>query len=91
MSLQPYKLFFCIFSQSRKDVFVPIHLYGQLVQHKHGFQLLEKQSYLSSYFHCVRHQTLETDQQIVKLKAALWALVSVHFKATFYCNCEIYP
>ena len=28
---------------ARKDVFVPIHIYGQLVQHKAGFQLVEKQ------------------------------------------------
>ena len=28
---------------ARKDVFVPIHVYGQLVQHKVGFQLMEKQ------------------------------------------------
>ena len=28
---------------ARKDVFVPIHVYGQLVQHKAGFQLMEKQ------------------------------------------------
>ena len=29
--------------QCRADVFVPIHLYGQLIQHKYGYSLLMQQ------------------------------------------------
>lgn len=28
---------------SRKDCFVPVHLYGQLVQHEPGYDLLKQQ------------------------------------------------
>ncbi|CAH1775574.1 unnamed protein product [Owenia fusiformis] len=55
-----------------RAVYVPVHLYGQLIQHKEGAQLLEKQSYLSGYFQCVRFQMLATDDDILKLKTALW-------------------
>ncbi len=33
------------------------------------------QEYLLEYFDCIKHQELHTDAQIVKLKAALWAVV----------------
>ena len=29
--------------QRRQDVYLPVHLYGQLVQHKSGYQYLDKQ------------------------------------------------
>lgn len=35
----------------RKDVFVPIHVYGQLVQHKAGFQLVERQVRMALDWH----------------------------------------
>ena len=33
----------------RADVFVPIHLYGQLVQHKYGFMFLTQQVHAFKY------------------------------------------
>ena len=36
-------IFFACCRLPRKDVFIPVHLYGQLVQHKQGFNLLESQ------------------------------------------------
>lgn len=40
-----YNFPFCIFAVRRpnKDAFVPVHLYGQLTQHKEGFSLLQQQ------------------------------------------------
>ncbi|KAL3868472.1 hypothetical protein ACJMK2_041273 [Sinanodonta woodiana] len=58
----------------RKDVFVPVHLYGELVQHKEGYNLLRQQEYINEYFHCIRCQELQTAEDIVKLKSALWAV-----------------
>ena len=65
-----------MYRTERKDVFLPVHLYSQLVQHLNGFQLLAKQDYLHEYFDTIRYQTLQTDEDIVTLKAALWAVVS---------------
>ena len=61
----------------RKDVFVPVHLYGQLVQHERGAQLLAEEPYLADIFDAIRYLDLKTEAQLVKLKAALWAVVSV--------------
>jgi len=34
-----------------RDIFIPPHLYGQLVQHEKGFQLLVKEGKLHNLFH----------------------------------------
>ncbi|XP_064626915.1 rapamycin-insensitive companion of mTOR-like isoform X2 [Lineus longissimus] len=60
--------------RGRKNVYVPVHLYGQLVQHKTGYKLLRKQEYLLEYFNCIRYQAIRTEEQILALKAALWAV-----------------
>ncbi|KAK3609904.1 hypothetical protein CHS0354_036667 [Potamilus streckersoni] len=60
--------------RKRKDVFVPVHLYGELVQHKEGYNLLRQQEHVSEYFHCIRCQELQTAEDILKLKSALWAV-----------------
>ena len=60
----------------RKDVYIPIHLYGQLVQHKHGFQVLQEVEYLSDYFDQIKYMEMKNDEQVLKMKAALWAVVS---------------
>ena len=44
------------FRNTRKDVFVPIHLYGQLVQHKQGLQLLEAQVKIPQHTANVLHE-----------------------------------
>ena len=57
-------------------MYVPIHLYGQLVQHKHGFQVLQDVEYLSDYFDQIKFMEIKNDDQVLKMKAALWAVVS---------------
>lgn len=58
----------------KKDVYLPIHLYGQLTQHKEGFQLLKSQECILEYFRCIKCQVLHTDLDLLHLKAALWAV-----------------
>ncbi|XP_064605282.1 rapamycin-insensitive companion of mTOR-like [Liolophura sinensis] len=58
----------------KKNAYVPFHLYGQLVQHKEGFNLLKKQEYLKDYVNCLKYQELVTDEDTHALKTALWAL-----------------
>ncbi|XP_063227632.1 rapamycin-insensitive companion of mTOR [Bacillus rossius redtenbacheri] len=55
-----------------RDVFVPPHLYGQLVQHDKGFQLLLREGRLDSLFQVVSGQRCGSEQEILELKAALW-------------------
>ncbi|XP_021912957.1 rapamycin-insensitive companion of mTOR isoform X2 [Zootermopsis nevadensis] len=55
-----------------RDVFIPPHLYGQLVQHEKGFQLLVKEGKLHNLFQCVHNRHCSSEQEILKLKAALW-------------------
>ena len=62
--------------QARKDVYLPVHLYGQLVQHKDGFKLLSRQSYIQEYLDCIRTHSTETSECMLNLKSALWAVVS---------------
>ncbi|XP_074640196.1 rapamycin-insensitive companion of mTOR-like isoform X2 [Tubulanus polymorphus] len=58
----------------KKDVFVPLHFYGQLVQHKAGYRLLQNQPYLSEYFETIRYQYAYADDEVLALKTALWAV-----------------
>ncbi|ESO86448.1 hypothetical protein LOTGIDRAFT_129240 [Lottia gigantea] len=66
-----------ILKRPKKEVFLPTHLYGQLVQHEEGFDLLQKQDCIQEYFHTVQALDLITDDDIVKLKTALWAVGSI--------------
>ncbi|XP_052097251.1 rapamycin-insensitive companion of mTOR-like [Mytilus californianus] len=61
-------------SRPKKDAFLPVHLYGELVQHKDGFELLKQQEYIEEYFECVKCQYLITDEDETKLKTALWVV-----------------
>ncbi|GAB1606230.1 rapamycin-insensitive companion of mTOR-like, partial [Argonauta hians] len=61
----------------RKDVYLPTHLYGQLTQHKQGFQLLKSQECIQEYFQCIKYQVLCTDADLILLKAALWAVGNI--------------
>uniref|UniRef100_A0A671R5D0 Rapamycin-insensitive companion of mTOR-like n=1 Tax=Sinocyclocheilus anshuiensis TaxID=1608454 RepID=A0A671R5D0_9TELE len=58
----------------RPNVFLPVHLYGQLVHDKTGCHLLESQVYLS---YTVRCPVLDKWDGIKQLKAALWALGNI--------------
>ncbi|XP_076440459.1 rapamycin-insensitive companion of mTOR-like isoform X2 [Babylonia areolata] len=57
-----------------KDVFLPVHLYGQLALHEEGMELLKKESCLQKYFAIIHSQELVEDADILKLKEALWAV-----------------
>ncbi|XP_077980982.1 rapamycin-insensitive companion of mTOR-like [Glandiceps talaboti] len=57
----------------KRDVFVPVHLYGQLAQHKAGADLLDKEDIVPELSRCIRYPDTSPDK-IMTLKAALWGL-----------------
>ncbi|NXF05031.1 RICTR protein, partial [Smithornis capensis] len=61
----------------RPHVYLPIHLYGQLVHHKTGCHLLESQSIVTDLSYTVRSPMLDKWEGIKQLKAALWALGNI--------------
>ncbi|XP_065511625.1 rapamycin-insensitive companion of mTOR isoform X3 [Caloenas nicobarica] len=61
----------------RPHVYLPVHLYGQLVHHKTGCHLLESQSIVTDLSYTVRSPMLDKWEGIKQLKAALWALGNI--------------
>ncbi|KYO29027.1 rapamycin-insensitive companion of mTOR [Alligator mississippiensis] len=61
----------------RPHVYLPVHLYGQLVHHKTGCHLLEVQSVVPDLSYTVRSPMLDKWEGIKQLKAALWALGNI--------------
>uniref|UniRef100_A0A672JNX2 RPTOR independent companion of MTOR, complex 2 a n=1 Tax=Salarias fasciatus TaxID=181472 RepID=A0A672JNX2_SALFA len=61
----------------RPNVYLPVHLYGQLVHDKTGCHLLEAQSVVPDLSYTVRSPMLDTWEGIKHLKAALWALGNI--------------
>nr|XP_005161298.1 rapamycin-insensitive companion of mTOR isoform X2 [Danio rerio] len=61
----------------RPNVFLPVHLYGQLVHDKTGCHLLEAQNVVSDLSYTVRCPLLDKWEGIKQLKAALWALGNI--------------
>ncbi|XP_073680420.1 rapamycin-insensitive companion of mTOR isoform X3 [Garra rufa] len=61
----------------RPNVFLPVHLYGQLVHDKTGCHLLEAQNVVSDLSYTVRCPVLDKWDGIKQLKAALWALGNI--------------
>ncbi|KAK2872643.1 hypothetical protein Q8A67_022540 [Cirrhinus molitorella] len=61
----------------RPNVFLPVHLYGQLVHDKTGCHLLEAQNIVSDLSYTVRCPVLDKWDGIKHLKAALWALGNI--------------
>ncbi|XP_048359135.1 rapamycin-insensitive companion of mTOR [Sphaerodactylus townsendi] len=61
----------------RPHVYLPVHLYGQLVHHKTGCHLLEAQSIVPDLSYTVRSPLLDKWEGIKQLKAALWALGNI--------------
>ncbi|KFV84299.1 Rapamycin-insensitive companion of mTOR, partial [Struthio camelus australis] len=61
----------------RPHVYLPVHLYGQLVHHKTGCHLLESQSIVPDLSYTVRSPMLDKWDGIKQLKAALWALGNI--------------
>ncbi|XP_047237800.1 rapamycin-insensitive companion of mTOR-like isoform X2 [Girardinichthys multiradiatus] len=58
----------------RPNVYLPVHLYGQLVHDKTGCHLLETQNVVPDLSYTVRSPMLDTWEGVKQLKAALWAL-----------------
>ncbi|XP_044520205.1 rapamycin-insensitive companion of mTOR isoform X3 [Gracilinanus agilis] len=61
----------------RPHVYLPIHLYGQLVHHKTGCHLLEVQSVVPDLSYTIRSPMLDKWEGVKQLKAALWALGNI--------------
>ncbi|XP_055488041.1 rapamycin-insensitive companion of mTOR isoform X1 [Leucoraja erinacea] len=61
----------------RLYVYLPIHLYSQLVHHKTGCHLLETQSIVPDLSYVVRSPALDKWDGVKQLKAALWALGNI--------------
>ncbi|KAI5096452.1 rapamycin-insensitive companion of mTOR isoform X2, partial [Silurus meridionalis] len=61
----------------RPNVYLPVHLYGQLVHDKTGCHLLEAQNIVPDLSYTVRSPVLDTWEGIKQLKAALWALGNI--------------
>uniref|UniRef100_W5K417 RPTOR independent companion of MTOR complex 2 n=1 Tax=Astyanax mexicanus TaxID=7994 RepID=W5K417_ASTMX len=61
----------------RPNVYLPVHLYGQLVHDKTGCNLLEAQNVVPDLSYTVRSPVLDTWEGIKQLKAALWALGNI--------------
>ncbi|XP_040276883.1 rapamycin-insensitive companion of mTOR isoform X2 [Bufo bufo] len=61
----------------RPYVYLPVHLYGQLVHHKTGSHLLEVQNIVPDLSYTVRSPSLDTWEGIKQLKAALWSLGNI--------------
>ncbi|KAF1624044.1 UNVERIFIED_CONTAM: Rapamycin-insensitive companion of mTOR, partial [Eudyptes pachyrhynchus] len=61
----------------RPHVYLPVHLYGQLVHHKTGCHLLESQSIVTDLSYTVRSPMLDKWEGVKQLKAALWALGNI--------------
>ncbi|XP_075186632.1 rapamycin-insensitive companion of mTOR [Anomaloglossus baeobatrachus] len=61
----------------RPYVYLPVHLYGQLVHHKTGCHLLEVQNVVPDLSYTVRSPSLDNWEGIKQLKAALWSLGNI--------------
>ncbi|CAH0381377.1 unnamed protein product [Bemisia tabaci] len=56
------------------DVFVPPHLYSQLVQHEEGFKLLLSEPGFNALIPILLEGKCDADDEILHLKASVWAL-----------------
>ncbi|XP_041958385.1 rapamycin-insensitive companion of mTOR [Alosa sapidissima] len=61
----------------RPNVYIPVHLYGQLVHDKTGCHLIEAQNVVPDLSYTVRSPVLDKWEGLKQLKAALWALGNI--------------
>ncbi|CAL1276055.1 unnamed protein product [Larinioides sclopetarius] len=61
-------------SHSVRNVYLPPHMYGQLVQHAEGVNVLLDNGVLPELYNNICHPNFSTDMDILHLKASLWAL-----------------
>ena len=72
----------CVLSRTRrKDIYVPVHLYGQLARHERGTKLLSSLPYLADMFAYLQSADNLNDLLLKHTKAALWAAVCFEFIA----------
>ncbi|KAH6941719.1 hypothetical protein HPB50_022930 [Hyalomma asiaticum] len=57
-----------------QDVFVPPHLYGQMVQHKEGLEYLQKHGCLERHYETVIAGDMSNEEALLRLKASLWTV-----------------
>ena len=70
-------LTFLLNRQMIASAYVPPHLYGQLVQHQEGAEVIANLPYLSGYFDIVSQKSSGECANVRESKAAIWAVVSV--------------
>lgn len=58
----------------RKDVYVLPHIYGELVKHMDGIELLQDENIIWDTMDIIVAQRTETSEDLLQLKAALWAM-----------------
>ncbi|XP_074598789.1 rapamycin-insensitive companion of Tor [Brevipalpus obovatus] len=63
--------------EDRKTVFVPAHLYGELVKQEEGYNLVVRENFLGPLCEIIRVGQMTDEVSILQLKAALWAIGSV--------------
>ncbi|CAH1957732.1 unnamed protein product [Acanthoscelides obtectus] len=61
-------------SSSKRDVFLPPHIYGQLNQHIEGYELLICCGRTEKMIEVIKSAKCTTDEQILHLKACIWAV-----------------
>ncbi|XP_055941079.1 rapamycin-insensitive companion of mTOR-like [Argiope bruennichi] len=61
-------------SHTIRNVYLPPHMYGQLVQHHEGVNILLDNGVLPELYNNICHPNFSTDMDILHLKASLWAL-----------------
>ena len=71
-------MYILLYRRPGKSVYVPPHLYGQLIQHSEGAEIVSNLPYLSEYFDTIRGHDLHSDHtdNIYECKAAIWIAVS---------------
>ncbi|CAI8054557.1 Rapamycin-insensitive companion of mTOR [Geodia barretti] len=56
------------------EAFVPVHFYGQIVQHEEGCAMLDKMGHVKKFCEVIQQDTPVTKEDITSYKAAIWAL-----------------
>ncbi|XP_071034763.1 rapamycin-insensitive companion of mTOR [Parasteatoda tepidariorum] len=61
-------------SHTIRKVYLPPHIYGQLVQHLEGIEVLEAEVSLHDLFTSLHNPSFDSELDILNLKASLWAV-----------------
>ncbi|KAI4461162.1 cytosolic regulator pianissimo [Holotrichia oblita] len=61
-------------STTRKEIFLPPHIYGQLSKHEEGFQMLLDHGSIDKFLQHIESGHCETEDDILNIKSSLWAV-----------------